>query len=60
MLSEARQDQKLNSHMFPLICGRYIQKINIYTKPNMIIYKTHGCNSGTTLWNSGKERKKRE
>jgi hypothetical protein len=28
--------------MFSLICGRYIQKMNIYTKTNMIIYNLIG------------------
>jgi hypothetical protein len=42
MLSEVSQAQKDKGHMFSLISGRYIQKINIYTKMNMIIYK-HIC-----------------
>jgi hypothetical protein len=32
MLSEVRQFQKDKSHMFSLICGRQIQRINTYTK----------------------------
>jgi hypothetical protein len=46
--------------MFSLICGRYSR--NLYTKTSMIIYKLrwkHVCNSGITLWNSGKERKEK-
>jgi hypothetical protein len=38
-------------------------KINIYSKPNMNIYKLRcrTCfNSGTTLWNSGKEEKEKK
>jgi hypothetical protein len=37
-------------------------KINIYTKTNMIYTNSiveHVCNSGTTLWNSGKEGKEK-
>jgi hypothetical protein len=37
--------------MSSLIGGRQIQKINIYTKPNI----EHVCNSGTTLQNFGEE-----
>jgi hypothetical protein len=37
--------------------------INICTKISMIIYKLsyleYACNSGTTLWNLGKERKEK-
>jgi hypothetical protein len=37
--------------------------INIYTKTSMIIYTNsvveHVCDSGTTLWNSGKVRKEK-
>jgi hypothetical protein len=46
--------------MFSLICGRYIQKINIYTKANMIAHTSqveYVGNSRTTLWNSGEEGK---
>jgi hypothetical protein len=39
MLSEVSQDQEDKGCMFSLICGRQIQKINIYTKPSMIIYE---------------------
>jgi hypothetical protein len=39
MLSEVSQAQKDKGLMFSLICGRQIQKINIYTKTSMIIYK---------------------
>jgi hypothetical protein len=39
MSSEISQAQKDEDHMFSFICGRKIQKINIYTKPSMIIYK---------------------
>jgi hypothetical protein len=42
MLSEVRQAQKDKNYMFTLICVRYIQKINIYTKTSMITYK-HIC-----------------
>jgi hypothetical protein len=38
MLSEVNQVQKNKGCMFPLICGRYIQKINVYAKTNLIIY----------------------
>jgi hypothetical protein len=37
-------------------------KINIYTKTNMIYTNSvaeHVCNSVTTLWKSGKERKEK-
>jgi hypothetical protein len=57
MLSEVSQAQKDKGHVFSLICGRQTQKINIYTKTSMTIYKNsyveHVCNSGTTLRNSG-------
>jgi hypothetical protein len=39
-----------------------MQKINTYIKTNMIIYKLicrNVCNSGTTLWNLGKEGKEK-
>jgi hypothetical protein len=39
MLSEVSQAQDHKGHMFSLIHRRQIQKINIYTKTNMIIYK---------------------
>jgi hypothetical protein len=43
MLSEVSQVQKDKGHMFSLIHGKWIQKINIYThtkkNPNMIKYK---------------------
>jgi hypothetical protein len=39
MLSEVSQVQKDKDCMFPVICGKQIQKINIDTKINMIIYK---------------------
>jgi hypothetical protein len=60
---EVSQAQEHKDQMFSLICGRQIQKINIYTKLNMIIYKLiyRTClYSGTTLQNSGKEERKRE
>jgi hypothetical protein len=38
ILSEVSQVQKDKSHIFSLINGRQIQKINIYTKTNMITY----------------------
>jgi hypothetical protein len=44
-LSEISRAQKNKDCMFSLICGRYIQKINIYTKTNMIIYKLR-CRTG--------------
>jgi hypothetical protein len=37
MLSEVSQVQKDKSYMFSLICGRQIQKINIYMNTNVII-----------------------
>jgi hypothetical protein len=40
MLSEVSQVQKDKGHLFSLIRGREIQKINIYTKTNKIICKT--------------------
>jgi hypothetical protein len=74
MLSEESQAQKDKGYMFSVICGRQIQKTNMYTKANMIIYKLrcihlyknkhtnsdveHDCNSGTALWNSGKKKKR--
>jgi hypothetical protein len=39
MLNEVSQAQKHKGHMFSLIHGRYIQKINIYTKISMTTYK---------------------
>jgi hypothetical protein len=39
MSSEVSQDQKDNGLMFSLIYARHIQKINIYTKTNVIIHK---------------------
>jgi hypothetical protein len=39
MLSEMTQAQTDNGHVFSFICGRQIQKINIYTERKMIIYK---------------------
>jgi hypothetical protein len=40
MLSEVSQTQRKDKGcMFSLICGRYIQEINIYTKTSMITYK---------------------
>jgi hypothetical protein len=52
MFSEVSQVQKDEGHMFSLICRKQMQKINIYIKANMIIYKLTCricCNSGTTL-----------
>jgi hypothetical protein len=51
-----------------LICVRQIQRINVYTKWNMIIYKficlyilyIYAYNIGTTLWNLGSIERKRE
>jgi hypothetical protein len=37
-LSKASQTQKDKGHMLSLICGRWSQKINIYTNPDLIIY----------------------
>jgi hypothetical protein len=37
--SEVSQAQTGKGHVFSLIRGRWIQKIKIYTKPSMIIYK---------------------
>jgi hypothetical protein len=39
MISDVRQAQKHKDHMFSPVCGRQIQKISIYTKTSMIIYK---------------------
>jgi hypothetical protein len=39
MLSKVSQAQKDKGHMFSLIHERQIQKVNIYTKTCMIIYK---------------------
>jgi hypothetical protein len=52
LLSEISQVQKDKNCMFPLICGRQIQKINVYTKQMRSythLYVEHTCNSGTTL-----------
>jgi hypothetical protein len=38
MLSGVNQVQKEKGHMFSLTCERQMQKINIYTKANMILY----------------------
>jgi hypothetical protein len=57
MLSEVSQAQKDKGHMFSLTHRRQMQKINIYTNTNS--YVEHVCNSGTTLWNPGKEVKER-
>jgi hypothetical protein len=43
MLSEVSQSQKDKGCMFSLVCGRQIQKINIYTKASTIIYKCGTC-----------------
>jgi hypothetical protein len=60
MLSELSQAQKFKGHKFSLICGRYIQKINIYIKQEYTnSHVEHVCNSGTTLWNSGREGKEK-
>jgi hypothetical protein len=62
MLSGVSQTQKDKDLMFSLICGRQIQKINVYTKQTCSytnLYVEHVCNSGATLWNSGKEGKER-
>jgi hypothetical protein len=62
MLSEVSQPQKDLGYVFSLIRGRQIQNISIYTKINMVICKLnvkHICNSGTTVWNSGKEGKEK-
>jgi hypothetical protein len=42
MLRKGSQAQKDTGHLFSLICGREIQKTNVYTKTNMIIY-TYIC-----------------
>jgi hypothetical protein len=56
MLSEASQVQKDKGHMFSLLCGRQIQKTNIYTNKNTIIYiYEHVCSS-----NGIREEKKNE
>jgi hypothetical protein len=63
VLSEVSQTQKDKGYMFSLICGRKIQKINIYTKQarsHINSYVEHVCNSGTALWNSGKEGKEKK
>jgi hypothetical protein len=39
MLSKVSKAQKHKHCMFSLICGREIQKIYIYTKTSIIIYK---------------------
>jgi hypothetical protein len=53
--SEVSQVQKDKGLMFSVICGRYIQKINVYMKQTwsyIYLYK----NSRTILWNLGEER----
>jgi hypothetical protein len=48
--------------MFPLIGGRYIQKINIHTKQTwsyINVYVKHVYKSRTILWNSGREGKEK-
>jgi hypothetical protein len=63
MLGEVSQAEKDKGCMFSLICGRQIQRVNIYTKTNMIIFKLIAervCNTATVLWNLGKEERKRE
>jgi hypothetical protein len=48
MLNEISQAQKDNGCMFSLICGRQIQKINIFTKQAWSYtnsYVEHVCNS---------------
>jgi hypothetical protein len=37
-LSEVSQARKDKGHMFSLIHGRQIQKINVFTKSHMIMY----------------------
>jgi hypothetical protein len=62
ILSEVSQAQKHKDHIFSHTWK--IDPKNKHThEKNMIIYNSyveHACNSGTTLWNSGKEgREKR-
>jgi hypothetical protein len=38
ILNEVSQAQKHKGHMFSLVHGRYVQKINTYTKASIIIY----------------------
>jgi hypothetical protein len=54
MLSEVSQAQKDKSHMFSLIHGR--KQPWPYTNSYV---EEHICNSGTTLWNLGKEGKEK-
>jgi hypothetical protein len=59
MLNEISQMQKYKDHVFALINGRQIQKINIYTKQTRLktnLYVEHVCNS--EIW--GSREKKRE
>jgi hypothetical protein len=57
VLIEVSKVQK-HKACFCLIHGRLIQKINIYKKKHMIIYNLI-CKCGTTIWNLGKEGKKK-
>jgi hypothetical protein len=60
-LSEVSQDQQHKPHVFSPT-WKIDPKINIPTKTgshtNSVV--EHVCNSVTTLWNSGKERKEKE
>jgi hypothetical protein len=59
-LGEVSQAQKDKGPRFSLICGRQIQRINIYTKTSMITHKLiHVRNNGASLWNSEKEGKEK-
>jgi hypothetical protein len=42
VLNEIDQVQKDKGHVLSLICGRWIQRVNIYIKTNMITYKLVG------------------
>jgi hypothetical protein len=62
MLSEVSQAQKDKSY-FSVTCRRQIQKINMSQKQARSYtnsYVEHVCNTGTILWNSEKEGRKRE
>jgi hypothetical protein len=62
MLSEVSQAHKHKGHIFSHTWNIDLKDKHINTKTSMIIYKLnveHVCNSGTSLWDSGKEGKEK-
>jgi hypothetical protein len=59
MLREVSQDQKHKRHVFPHMV-KMDPKKHIHTNKHDYIQTDleHACNSGATLWNSGKGKKK--